>query len=107
ELVVLALMAEKLVLEAFEQDLQRFTEHAVAIATVAAPERDLAAAARTAPDPDLDAAVAQPVDHADLFEQTDRLIERQHVHERADLQALCALRGRGQKHRLIGCEAQR
>src|SRR5262245_57462492 len=47
---------------------------------------------------DLQPAVAQVVEHADLFDQAERMVERQHVDARAEAQAPRALGHRTQEH---------
>jgi hypothetical protein len=47
---------------------------------------------------ELEATIAQVVQHADLFGQPQRVVERERVDERPKEHALCALRHRRQKH---------
>ena len=47
---------------------------------------------------DLQPSVAQVVEHADLFDQAERMVQRQHVDARAEAQASRALGHRGQEH---------
>ena len=53
---------------------------------------------RAAADADLDPALAQMIQHADFFGEPQRMMRRQHVDQRAEAQALGALRHRGQEH---------
>jgi hypothetical protein len=50
-----------------------------------------------APHADLQAPVAQIVEHADLFDQSERMVQRQHVDARAEAQAASALRHGGKE----------
>jgi hypothetical protein len=55
-----------------------------------------------AADAEIDPATAEVVEHADLFQQPQRMIERQQIQERAKADALGLARGRGKKHRRRG-----
>ena len=50
-----------------------------------------------ASDTELEAAVAQLIEHADLFDQTQRMIERQQIDERTETQPRGAARNRRKK----------
>src|ERR1700709_1271486 len=47
---------------------------------------------RPAPDPDLDPAAAQMIEHADFFGQPQRMVRRQHIDQRTETQAFGPLR---------------
>jgi hypothetical protein len=51
-----------------------------------------------APDAELEAPSAELVEHADLLDQAQRVVERKHIDQRAEAQFLCALRDGGEKH---------
>jgi hypothetical protein len=76
---------------------ERFLVLLHAVREVDAEEPDLDRRDATA-DPEQKAASAHLVEHADLLDQPQRVIERQQIHHRPEAQALRPLRDGGQKH---------
>ena len=60
-----------------------------------------------AADAELEAAAAQLIDHADLFDQAERMIERQQIDQRPEAQFRRALRQRCEDQRRRGGGAER
>ena len=68
-----------------------------------APEERLHHAATA--DADFEPAAAQVIEHADLLDQPQRMVQRQHVHARAEAHACRALRHGAEEHVLRGRQA--
>ena len=60
-----------------------------------------------APDPEHQPAAAHPVEHADFLVQPQRMVQRQHIDQRAHPQLLGALEGGGQEYAGAGGKAER
>ena len=77
--------------------LEALDVHRFRLGGIVAVDRrfDLRCAAAEA---DVEATAAHLIEHAYLFDQADRMIKRQGVNQRAEAQALGALRHRGEKN---------
>jgi hypothetical protein len=77
-------------------DLERLGEllHA---ACIIGPEKLNLDRRNAAADAEQKASAAHLVEHADLVDQAERVIERQQIHHRAEAQLTCPLRDRGQE----------
>ena len=53
---------------------------------------------RAAAEPDVEPSAAEVIEHADLLDHPQRMMQRERIDHRAEPQALGALRGRGEKH---------
>jgi hypothetical protein len=106
EIVIFAFVGQFVGGQAAQQHLQRFGVHRTGIRRIIA---EIAVLDRrdAAPDAQQQASTAHLVQHADLIDQPQRMIQRQRVDQRAEAQALRALRDGGQIHAGRGCQAQR
>ena len=82
--------------ERLQEDLQRLLRAVAGPGRVEAPHVVLGRC-DPPPDPDLQAPVAEVVEHGDLLHQAQRVVEGQEVHERDQVDAAGALRGGGQE----------
>ena len=83
--------------EAFEQNLERLVVHRAGLRKVERIVRGLERR-HAAADAELEPPAAQLIEHADFFDQPQRMIERQQIHQRAEAQLLGALRQRGKEN---------
>src|ERR1044071_203109 len=103
---MLALERESLLCQTPQDQRARFGVNILSFCRVLAVERnfDLRGAAAEA---DLEPAVAELVEHTNLFEEAKRVIERQRVHHGAKTNFLGALRDRSHKNAGRGRHADR
>ena len=97
EIVVLAVIGQLVLGQADADDLEGLAELLHAGSEIDAVEPDLDRR-DAAPDAVQKPPAAHLVEHADFVDQPQRMIERQQVHHRPELQVLGALRDGGQKH---------
>ena len=98
---------EELVRQAAEEHLERLFEAGVGLLRVAAPHLPLGAAGGTPTDADLVAAAAELVDHADLFDEADGVMQRQDRDQGPEAEVCRALGDRGKKDGLVRRDAER
>src|SRR5579885_3478900 len=96
EMEVLTAERKPLVAESAMQHLECFLEDVACVIERDAMESELERRDSSA-DADLEPAAAQMVEHANLFDQAQRLIERQQVNQRAEMQPPGMLGGGGKK----------
>ena len=106
ELVELALERHFVGGKALQQNLERLVVHRLRLGEVEAVGRRLVHG-NAAPDTKLEAPAAHLVEHADLFDQAQRVVERQQIDQRAKPQILGAVGERRHDQRRRGCRAQR
>lgn len=88
------------------QDLQGLLEARVVLLGVSPPHGELLPAAGSSADADPEPPVAQVVHHGDFFQQPDRVMQGEHIDQRAEEQPLGTLRNGGQVDGLVGRQAQ-
>src|ERR1700730_14315320 len=89
EAVELAVVAERLALPGFLDDLERLAKARLALA-IGNAEDIVGARGSAAPDPELEAALAQMIDGGGFLRDAQRVVEGQDIHRRADVEALGA-----------------
>lgn len=104
--VVLAGMIDAAVAPTAEDHLERFHVHRLRFGRIDAEGGDLPGQ-HAAADADLQTPARQIIEHAQLLDQPQRIVERQAEHHRAEPEAPRALRGGGEEHGWLGCEAER
>jgi hypothetical protein len=104
--VELAVKRERAAGQRLAHDLQRFEIHLLPMVGID-PEISGLDRRDAAADAELEAPPAQRVEHADLLDQAQRVMERKRVDQRTEAQALRALGDRGEENAGRGGKAER
>ena len=96
-MIILAVMRQRLAGQPGEDDVERLDVHRVRLVVLDAEIGNLEGRDALA-DADLEPAAAHLVEHADLFDQAQRIVKRQGIDQRAEAQSLGALRHRREEY---------
>ena len=93
----IALIVDAVAGEALVEDIENVIEIPARLAKVHPIGLELHRG-NTAPEADVEAPMAEMIEHAQLLEQPQRMVEREKIEQRAEPDALCLARSSGEEH---------
>ena len=93
----IALIVDAVAGEALVEDIENVIEIPARLAKVHPIGLELHRG-NTAPEADVESPIAEMIEHAQLLEQPQRMVEREKIEQRAEPDALCLARSSGEEH---------